>query len=106
MIDRVEFIQLDQAKQMREFKGKHALRLQKDLQPSTKSFRSGTCARTLLPSNKVGGAPFRDQSPSPAWCRKTEPAWERLFDRRFGDIGRGLNAKDRHVPSRTKYCSR
>ena len=65
--------------------------------PSTKSFRSGTCASTLLPRTRsaltaFGCQLFRQLSPEELHQRGNA-----FFDRHLGDVCRGLNAQNRHV---------
>ena len=58
MVDGVEFIEFNQAKQMREFKCKNAVGLQHDFEAFDKVVKVGNLSEDVVADNQVGGATF------------------------------------------------
>ena len=104
MINRVELIFLHQPHQVRKFHRDHAFRLEQDLHPATKSFRSGTCASTLLPSNQIGlfafGLPARGPSSRP---KNLTSVGTPFFTATSATLAAGSMPRT-GIPLATKYC--
>ena len=57
VVDRVVLKPVEQTEQVRKLEGRGPVVAQQRLTPATKSFRSGTCARTLLPTIRLARLP-------------------------------------------------
>ena len=65
--------------------------------PSTKSFRSGTCARTLLPRTKSAQATFACEIRGKSRAEKANQSRHAFLDRYLGHICGRLNAQHWHL---------
>src|SRR5215470_5034034 len=82
---------------MRKFKRQHAMRLQHQLQAFDEIVEVGHLRQDVVSKNQVGGASVGDELFGYFSSEKLDQSWHALRHCHFRDIGRRLNAKDRHV---------
>ena len=99
MVDRVVLEALEQPGQMRELERRGAAVARAGCAtPATKSFRSGTCASTLLPSTRSAFRPSSDQALARARRRRSRRACRHAaLLRRRGDVGGRIDPEHRNA---------
>ena len=95
VVDRVVLHPLHETEQMRELEGGGPAGARRIATPATKSFRSGTCARTLFPAIRSAWPRSRASSRASSVPKNSASVGTPSSSRDDGDVLRRLDAEDR-----------